>query len=376
MLPLTVVALVLGIPPTGFNNNPNRAPNAAPVRPAWQPRVITVTPRPQADLYAQLARLKESNAGSAGWIERELEDARGYLKMSPEAVVVVGRIVVPAGQSPRSVAAQFIPDESGWFVTPLHNWRRPFELSSTEIARTRVQLTAPPERTVWIGDILLTSAPPSERAPVRGVVRTEGGVPATVDLEGSEENINTAHGGTNGTCSERTIKVAVGPDGAWSPGPLPPGHYIAVFDAPGHVSQYRELTVAGPGAAIRVEDIVLERPKHVELTWIGSKTGRFAGLMPRHRSLAADEDFKMFDEAQGNELEVSQTNGKLGFDTHYQPSELRDLGPGTLDTFRNVNVEAKEGKWQFSEVPMVAGHVYLLKTSFDAWALFRVDRVP
>jgi hypothetical protein len=376
MLPLTVVALVLGIPPTGFNNNPNRGPNAATVRPAWQPRVITVTPRPEADLNAQLATLRASNPESAGTVDREIEDARRYLKNAPEVVVVVGRIVVPAGQSPRSVAAQFVPDESGWFVTPLHDWHRPFELSSTQIARTRVQLTAPPARMVWVGDIVLTAAPASERASVRGVVRTEGGVTATVDLEGSEENINTAHNGTNGTCSERNIKVAVGPDGAWSPGSLPPGHYLVVFDAPGHVSQYRELTVTGPGAAVRVEDVTLERPKHIELSWIGSKTGRFAGLTPKRRSLAADDDFKMFDEAQGSELEVSQKNGKLAFDTHYQPSELRDLGAGTLDTFRNVDLESDEGHWDFTQVPMIAGHVYLLKTSFDAWALFRVERIP
>jgi hypothetical protein len=376
MLPLTVVALVLGIPHTGFNKTNNRpAAAVAPAQATWQPHSMRVASHPEADLKPELAKLRASDAEAARSLEQDLDDAHGYLQMGPDVVIVVGRIVAPAGQSPRSVTAQFVPDEQGYFVTPLHDWHQPFEVSGTGIQVTRVQLDPPPGRVVWVGDVVLTAAPESERAPVRGIVRTEGSAQATVALEGSIDFINTAYHGTQGTCPERNIEVPVGSDGTWSTS-LPPGRYLIVLDAPDHVSQYREFRVTAPGVAVRVEDVMLERPKHIDITWIGSKTGKFAGVTAAHRALAADEEFKMFPEADGNELEVAQKNGKLTFHTRYGPSTLVDLGAGTLDQFRNVNIHTGEGTQNFDRVPLVAGHVYLLKPYFEAWALFRVDKVP
>jgi hypothetical protein len=376
MLALSVVALVLGIPHTGFNKTNNRpAAAVAPAPATWQPHAMRVASHPEADLKAELTKLRASDAEAARALEQDLDDAHGYLGMGPDVVVVVGRIVAPAGQSPRSVTAQFVPNEQGYFVTPLHDWRQPFDVSGTGIVWTHVQLDPPPGRVVWIGDVVLEAASQSERAPVHGIVRTEVSAQSTVALEGSIDFINTAHHGTQGTCPERTIEVPVGADGTWSAS-LPPGRYLIVLDAPGHVSQYREFMVTTPGLAVRVQDVMLERPKAIDITWIGSKTGQFAGVTPAHRALAADDEFKMFPEADGNELEVAQKNGKLSFHTRYGPSTLVDLGAGTLDQFRNVNVQSTGGTQDFSSVPLVAGHVYLLKPYFEAWALFRVDKVP
>lgn len=290
--------------------------------------------------------------------------------------VVIGRIVLDGPGDPRDVAAQMPILAGGYFAGETKDLSRPISFRMHQYAPLDVQLQGQSGDIVDLGELHLACLPPDLLGDLTGRIVLAGGsdpTKAKVVLTVCNGPANTPHNGTSPRSHwPEAIRAGIASSGSVTAKRFSPIAYWCSIEAPGYVSQSREITFTR-SQTFDLGTVTLNRPITAQLSYIISQKPPFDLKKKQMASVQGGQQWKATPDIYGWDLEFKQTGNQLFFNYSYGPCSLTDLGAGTLEEFAKTTSSADSGRFPSSD-EITTGHVYLLNQEhWKRWVLFRVD---
>jgi len=330
--------------------------------------------RAQATNVGDLPTLKHAPNRDA--LEAALERSKSVVQRYKGGHVVVGRVLLDGPGDPREVSAQMEILDGGYFVGPTKDLVRPIGFQMHQYAPLEVRLEGKSGEVVDLGVIHLTHLKASDLGNLTGHIALAGGKDATlakVALSVSRGPVNTPSNGSSPRSRwPKPILPLISSDGKITATGFSPMSYWCSIDAPGYVSQSREVKFT-KGQTFDLGTVTLDRPQTITLNYVTAETPPFDLQHQQQASVKGGERWKATPDIYGWDLEFKQTDGKLFFNYFYAPCSLTDLGSGTLADFAKTGRNADSRRFPSGD-EIKSGHVYLLNQGhWKRWVLFSVD---
>ncbi|GAB5441649.1 MAG: hypothetical protein Fues2KO_19980 [Fuerstiella sp.] len=296
------------------------------------------------------------------------------------AHLVVGRIVLEPDDDPETVRSQMVVVEDGFFVEVVKSLEQP--IGFRHPAYFPLDFMIPKDSKIDsagmidVGEVRMTKARPDQCGRITGRVVVPEGVragSAKVLINIGYVRANTPFGGTEGVGRKYVrLSAQVNSDGTFSTDKLSPGSYTTFVSCANCLATARSVEISN-GADTRLEEIELELPKKIELKYrvVRRDSGGFKDAEERTLTVQSGHRWKAGEARYGWDLEFLQSEGSVSFRASYAPCQIRDLGPGELGDFLNIEPGSATERVTGAAV---SGHVYLLDQ--DHWKrhiLFRID---
>jgi hypothetical protein len=245
-----------------------------------------------------------------------------------------------------------------------------------QYAPTDVQLKGKSGEVVDLGEIHLAHLQEADLCGLTGrIVLADGedSTKAKVELSVRNGPVNTPHNGTSPRSHwPKATQARIVSSGSVAAKGFSPIAYLCSIDAPGYVSQSREVTFT-KGQTLDLGTVTLQRPRMAQLSYVIADTPPFNLKNKQQVSVRGGERWKATSDIYGWDLEFTQNGDKLSFDYSYGPCSLTHLGSGTLEDFSKTGIGADSRQFS-SRDEIESGHVYLLNQAhWKRWILFRVD---
>jgi len=343
------------------------------------------TPPLPAELNAWREQLKREGRGNL-WtelettIDKKWEEAQGYARaFAGIPHVVVGRVVVPASEDARFVLAQMKILDRGYFASAVQDLEKPLCFRLPGCLPVDFPLKGKTGALVFLGDILIPLASPSQVGAIRGQVRLQGPADAgqarvTASIEVGEIN-HFSNGFEPRQFYPDPVIAQIRLGGEFFISGLSPTRHRVAVSAPGCLSISRSVLVE-PGQTNDLGNLELERSLVLSLSWFVADKPEFTGAMRHNGTVRSGEKIRFSTQKYGNDLSILQHAGKLSFRGFYESSRMADLGARALDARQLLDVGALELVSPRGQVQ--EGHVYLYwqrHVKPDQWMLFRVDAI-
>ncbi len=271
------------------------------------------------------------SAGDKTALKQQIERAREEIQQRRKGHIIVGRVQVEGKDDPRDVNAQMEILSNGYFAGPTRDLSSPVGFRLHGYAPLDLQLPDHDGLVVDVGTIQMKRLPDAELAKLAGEIQLEDGGKldaVAVHISTSGGPINTLSGGTDPRPNwPAPITAPVGEDGRFAKSGFSPIAYHVSINAPGYVSQSRNVTLSG-GAANELGTIKLEKPRRLAIDYIVMKDGTFDLRDVKQTVIQGGDRWKIFSHDYRWDLEFVQEKGELYFKWTYGPVFLADLGEG------------------------------------------------
>ena len=181
-------------------------------------------------------------------------------------------------------------------------------------------------------------------------------------LSVTHDLINTPHNGTSGYRyggGSQPVRIQPSENGLFEMPGFSPIKYYCRVTAPGYLEKLIPVEFS-EWQALDIGTVKLEIPKQIQLSYVVSSEPPFAMNTLQNVTIPAGTRWKAEDNEKnyGWDLEFAQEKGAIIMRYSYAPCYLRDLGPGEIADF--VNVDKKMiGTQQPQNLRAKNGHVYL-----------------
>lgn len=368
--------------------------NAATVAVEAPPAEVTPpAPDPQAALAREAAEeayrkflddlRRNGQVDAAQRIEQRVQEIRPRVDAFPRgANLIIGRVVVDGPHPVELVQSQMRIHPDGYFVSDVGEIGKPIGFRLEGYQPVDLVTGGVPGQIVLVGEVRLKRLDPADRVSLKGIITVEGqtrvhGVKASLRLR--TELINNSTGGYEGDRGLPGPVVRISPSGELSATGLTPAGYHLYVEKPGYWPQFVPIPYQ-PGQEMDAGKIALELTETIQVTYIAPRDKRdrpFQGVKPTTTQFLAPEGFLPGAREDRMHLlvRITRHDGRVWIDSNYGPFTVRDLGPGSLADFLDLDVSTIPES--YNQVPPEAGHVYLGHWSYpeERFVLFAIDSI-
>lgn len=320
----------------------------------------------------------------------ELRDRLTQAQKSARRVrgcVVAGRLRLDGPGDPEAVVAQMAIFPGGFFADAYDPAGAPlgFRAPGYEALDVKPQCK---DGLAWV-ELEMTPAPPERRGRATARLSLPGSDARTATVSVypalADTNIEGAGVDAREACrvGQRCPSIAaptasIDPAGVLvSSGLSPVAHGLSV-SAPGFVAIYSTFPVR-PGETTDLGVVALERAKRLRVRWLAADNPPFAGP-PKVSIAQAGQPWSSIPRGarrSWSEIVFEQKDGRVFLRPATGPADVADLGPGRLEDFaRKAGEKSLDPKAPY-RLPLVDGHVYLLRERyFGRWLLLTATVAP
>lgn len=340
----------------------------------------------KADQSVPIMEMIKQYPQDKSFFEQQLQRAQREINTRANSdrvgLIVVGRIELEEGDNPAAINAQVVLSNNGFFASAIRDANRPMGFQAQQYRPLDLVVAEHAELNddgiYDAGVVQMVKAPPEQHGSIVGQIQLEGRGTTEgtrVSLGYSTSNINSIHGGTQGSGGHSfSLSAKTQDDGTFSFKELSEGSYYVYFSNDDFVSTLRKLQVR-PGEATDLGTIALDKKREIEIEYVVelNPVQKFDLNQKKTVKVKTGEPFKSREQIYGHDLLFETKSQKMGFRTSYVPCSMMHLGEGLLSDYQDVDISNFQGTRPSRIEPQV-GHVYLLNQGhWKHHVLFRIN---